>query len=104
MTCREPATQRGPGRRATQGNRPTNVIPADRLDPAAPASLFALYQHSVFTPEAIWAIDSFDQRGVEPGKALASRIIPKLKHGAGPELSHDTSTNALITRDRARRA
>jgi glucose-6-phosphate isomerase len=90
--------------RVTEGNRPTNVILADRLDPATLGSLIALYEHSVFTQGAIWAIDSFDQWGVELGKALASRIIPELEHGAEPKLSHDSSTNALIERYRAQRA
>jgi glucose-6-phosphate isomerase len=90
--------------RVTEGNRPTNVILADRLDPATLGSLIALYEHSVFTQGAIWAIDSFDQWGVELGKALASRIIPELGHGAEPKLSHDSSTNALIERYRAQRA
>jgi hypothetical protein len=85
-------------------NRPTNVILADRLDPATLGSLIALYEHTVFTQGAIWAIDSFDQWGVELGKVLASRIIPELGHGAEPKLSQDTSTNALIERYRARRA
>lgn len=90
--------------RVTEGNRPTNVILADRLDPATLGSLIALYEHSVFTQGAIWAIDSFDQWGVELGKVLASRIIPELGHGAEPKLGHDTSTNALIERYRSRRA
>ena len=89
--------------RVTEGNRPTNVILADRLDPATLGSLVALYEHSVFTQGAIWAIDSFDQWGVELGKVLASRIIPELGHGAEPKLSHDASTNALILRYRQRR-
>jgi glucose-6-phosphate isomerase len=85
--------------RVMQGNRPTNMILAQQLDPATLGSLVALYEHNVFTQGAIWGIDSFDQWGVELGKALASRIIPEL----GPEqpkLEHDTSTNALITRYR----
>jgi glucose-6-phosphate isomerase len=89
--------------RVTQGNRPTNMILADKLDPATLGSLVALYEHSVFTQGAVWAIDSFDQWGVELGKALASRIIPELNHGTEPKLAHDTSTNALITRFRQRR-
>jgi glucose-6-phosphate isomerase len=89
--------------RVTEGNRPTNMILADTLDPATLGSLVALYEHSVFTQGAVWAIDSFDQWGVELGKALASRIIPELKHGTEPTLAHDSSTNALITRFRHRR-
>jgi glucose-6-phosphate isomerase len=86
--------------RVTEGNRPTNLILADRLDPATLGSLIALYEHSVFTQGAIWGIDSFDQWGVELGKVLASRIIPELGRGAEPKLAHDSSTNALITRYR----
>jgi glucose-6-phosphate isomerase len=86
--------------RVTQGNRPTNMILAERLDPATLGALVALYEHSVFTQGAIWAIDSFDQWGVELGKVLASRIIPELHRGAEPQLAHDASTNALIRRYR----
>ncbi len=89
--------------RATEGNRPTNVILADRLEPRTLGSLVALYEHSVFTQGVIWAIDSFDQWGVELGKTLAKRIIPELAHGAEPGFRHDSSTNALIWRYRARR-
>jgi glucose-6-phosphate isomerase len=76
------------------GNRPSNVICAERLDPATLGKLVALYEHSVFTQGAIWGINSFDQWGVELGKVLAKRIIPELQ-GEG-ELGHDSSTNALI--------
>jgi len=87
----------------TEGNRPTNMILAERLDPATLGSLIALYEHSVFTQGAIWAIDSFDQWGVELGKVLASRIIPELDRGAEPKLTHCASTNALISRYRRQR-
>jgi glucose-6-phosphate isomerase len=86
--------------RVTEGNRPTNMILAERLDPRTLGTLVALYEHSVFTQGAIWAIDSFDQWGVELGKALASRIIPELDRHTEPKLSHDASTNALIERYR----
>jgi glucose-6-phosphate isomerase len=89
--------------RVTEGNRPTNMILAEKLDPATLGSLVALYEHSVFTQGAVWGIDSFDQWGVELGKALASRIIPELHRGPAPELAHDASTNALITRYRSQR-
>jgi glucose-6-phosphate isomerase len=89
--------------RVTEGNRPTNMILAERLDPATLGSLVALYERSVFTQGAIWAIDSFDQWGVELGKALANRIIPELHRGAKPKLAHDASTNALIGRYRRQR-
>ena len=89
--------------RVTEGNRPTNMILAETLDPATLGSLIALYEHSVFTQGAIWGIDSFDQWGVELGKALANRIIPELDRGEEPKLTHDASTNALIVRYRRQR-
>jgi glucose-6-phosphate isomerase len=89
--------------RVMQGNRPTNIILADKLDPGTLGSLVALYEHSVFTQGTIWAIDSFDQWGVELGKVLAGRIIPELARGAEPKLAHDASTNALISRYRRQR-
>jgi glucose-6-phosphate isomerase len=87
--------------RIMEGNRPTNVILAERLTPRALGTLVALYEHSVFTQGVIWGIDSFDQWGVELGKALASRIIPELESDSEPTLSHDPSTNALISRYRS---
>jgi glucose-6-phosphate isomerase len=86
--------------RVFEGNRPTNVILAERLTPRALGTLVALYEHSVFTQGTIWGIDSFDQWGVELGKALARRIIPELEADGEPKLSHDSSTNALIRRYR----
>jgi glucose-6-phosphate isomerase len=86
--------------RVAEGNRPTNTILAEKLDPATLGSLVALYEHSVFTQGAIWGIDSFDQWGVELGKVLATHIIPELDRGLEPKLSHDASTNALISRYR----
>jgi glucose-6-phosphate isomerase len=90
--------------RVMQGNRPTNVLLAEKLTPSVLGSLVALYEHSVFTQGAIWDIDSFDQWGVELGKALAKAIIPQLESEAEPELAHDSSTNALIRRYRALKA
>ena len=86
--------------RVFEGNRPSNTILAERLTPATLGKLVALYEHSVFTQGAIWGIDSFDQWGVELGKALARRIIPELESSAEPELAHDSSTNSLIRRYR----
>jgi glucose-6-phosphate isomerase len=86
-----------------EGNRPTNVILADKLTPHSLGALVALYEHSVFTQGTIWGINSFDQWGVEHGKALAKRIIPELESETEPELAHDSSTNALIRRYRAMR-
>ncbi len=89
--------------RVMEGNRPTNTILAQRLTPRILGTLVALYEHSVFTQGVVWGIDSFDQWGVELGKALASRIIPELASPEEPELEHDSSTNALIRRYRATR-
>ena len=86
--------------RLFEGNRPSNTILLDRLTPQALGKLVALYEHSVFTQGAIWDIDSFDQWGVELGKALAQRIIPQLEDIAEPKLEHDSSTNNLIRRYR----
>jgi glucose-6-phosphate isomerase len=86
--------------RVFEGNRPTNTLLLKKLDPAALGRLVALYEHSVFTQGAIWHIDSFDQWGVELGKALAQRIIPELSNAQEPDLKHDSSTNALIRRYR----
>jgi glucose-6-phosphate isomerase len=86
--------------RLFEGNRPSNTLLLDTLTPAALGKLVALYEHSVFTQGTIWQIDSFDQWGVELGKALAQRIVPELEGAAEPELEHDSSTNALIRRYR----
>jgi glucose-6-phosphate isomerase len=87
--------------RVMEGNRPTNTILAPELTPRVLGALVALYEHSVFTQGVIWSVDSFDQWGVELGKALAQRIIPELEAGDEPDLAHDSSTNALIRRYRA---
>jgi len=89
--------------RTFEGNRPTTTILADRLTPEKLGALVALYEHSVFTQGTIWGIDSFDQWGVELGKVLAVRIIPELASAGDPPLAHDSSTNQLIRRYRARR-
>ncbi|HVU07554.1 MAG TPA: glucose-6-phosphate isomerase [Verrucomicrobiae bacterium] len=83
-----------------EGNRPSNVILAEKLTPAVLGKLVALYEHSVFTQGAIWNIDSFDQWGVELGKVLAQRIIPELESVTPSKLKHDSSTNNLIRRYR----
>jgi glucose-6-phosphate isomerase len=87
--------------RVMEGNRPTNTLLCDILTPRLLGTLVALYEHSVFVQGAIWDIDSFDQWGVELGKALAQRIIPELTAEAEPPLTHDSSTNALIRRYRS---
>jgi glucose-6-phosphate isomerase len=90
--------------RVFEGNRPSNTILADQLTPEILGKLVALYEHSVFTQGTIWNINSFDQWGVELGKALAQRIIPELESKTEPALSHDSSTNALIRRYRKLKA
>jgi glucose-6-phosphate isomerase len=89
--------------RVFEGNRPTNVLLAEALTPRTLGALVALYEHSVFTQGTVWEIDSFDQWGVELGKALARAIIPELEAEAEPDLQHDSSTNALIRRYRSLR-
>jgi glucose-6-phosphate isomerase len=86
--------------RVFEGNRPSNTILLDRLTPEALGKLVALYEHYVFTQGVIWNINSFDQWGVELGKALAKRIVPELESKDEPELRHDNSTNTLIRRYR----
>jgi glucose-6-phosphate isomerase len=86
--------------RVFEGNRPSNTILVDKLTPETLGKLVALYEHSVFTQGAIWGIDSFDQWGVELGKALAQRIIPEIENTTEPRLGHDSSTNSLIRRYR----
>ena len=86
--------------RVFDGNRPSNTILAERLTPHALGTLVALYEHAVFTQGVIWNINSFDQWGVELGKALAQAIIPELEAAGDPALKHDSSTNSLIRRYR----
>lgn len=78
------------------GNRPSNILLAQRLTPKTLGSLIALYEHKIFVQGVIWQINSFDQPGVELGKRLASRILPELQAPSPPPLSHDSSTNRLI--------
>ena len=85
------------------GNRPSNTILAEKLTPRVLGTLVALYEHSVFTQGTIWGINSFDQWGVELGKALAMRIVPELQATDDASLGHDSSTNTLIRRYRRMR-
>jgi glucose-6-phosphate isomerase len=89
--------------RVMEGNRPTNTILAEELTPRILGALVALYEHLVFVQGTVWGIDSFDQWGVELGKALAVRIEPELVAAGEPDLRHDSSTNALIRWYRSRR-
>jgi glucose-6-phosphate isomerase len=106
-TEQEVAAEGGPASRVAprvfEGNRPTTTLFADALTPFTLGSLIALYEHRVFTQGTIWDIDSFDQWGVELGKALAQKIAPELEAESEPALDHDSSTTALIRRYRARR-
>ncbi|HEX5586452.1 MAG TPA: glucose-6-phosphate isomerase, partial [Acidimicrobiia bacterium] len=89
--------------RTFAGNHPTSTILVDRLSPFTLGQLVALYEHKVFTMGTVWGINSFDQWGVELGKKLATAIIPQLDGATAPDLTHDSSTNALIERYRAAR-
>jgi glucose-6-phosphate isomerase len=86
--------------RSCEGNRPSNTLLAERLDPHTLGTLIALYEHSVFVQGVIWNIDSFDQWGVELGKRLAERTAGEIASRSDPVLGHDSSTNALIRRYR----
>lgn len=86
------------------GNRPSNTLLLDKLDPAALGKIVALYEHSTFVQGVIWNVNSFDQWGVELGKVLANRIAPELESKTDPELKHDSSTNTLIRRYRQQKA
>ena len=90
--------------RVFEGNRPSNTVLAERLDPYTLGALVALYEHSVFVQGVIWDIDSFDQWGVELGKVLAERTAAELLASSERTLGHDSSTNALIRRFRRSRA
>lgn len=81
--------------RVFEGNKPTNSILIESLTPRALGSLIAMYEHKIFVQGIIWNIFSFDQWGVELGKALAKKILPELS-AADPITSHDASTNGLI--------
>ncbi|MEO7063025.1 MAG: glucose-6-phosphate isomerase [Dokdonella sp.] len=86
--------------RIFEGDRPSTTILAERLTPYALGTLVALYEHSVFVQGTIWNIDSFDQWGVELGKALAKRTASEIASKDEPKLDHDSSTNTLIRRYR----
>jgi glucose-6-phosphate isomerase len=89
--------------RVFDGNRPSSLLIAERLTPESLGALVALYEHSVFAQGVLWNVNSFDQWGVELGKALAERIVPEMESDGDPPLAHDSSTNALIRRLRASR-
>ncbi len=80
-----------------EGNRPTNTLLLDKLDPKTLGSLIALYEHKVFVQGVIWGINSFDQWGVELGKKLAKTVADEFEAGLLVS-SHDSSTNGLMNR------
>jgi len=82
--------------RTFEGNRPTSTIMARELTPETLGKLIAMYEHKIFAQGIIWNIYSFDQWGVELGKALAKKIMPELDDGFRGDLKHDSSTNSLI--------
>jgi glucose-6-phosphate isomerase len=89
--------------RTFDGNRPSTVLMLDELTPYSLGTLVALYEHVVLVQGVVWGIDSFDQWGVELGKALAVELVPALEADDEPQLAHDASTNALVRRYRAAR-
>jgi glucose-6-phosphate isomerase len=89
--------------RVFEGNRPTTTILGEELTPFVLGQLIALYEHKVFVQGVVWGVDSFDQWGVELGKALADRIVQEVEGPGDAELDHDASTNALIRRYRRAR-
>ena len=91
----EGADERVIPHRVMEGNRPSNILLAPELSPRVLGALIALYEHSVYVQGSVWDIDSFDQWGVELGKLLSVKIIPELS--SDEPLTHDSSTNALIT-------
>ena len=84
------------------GNRPTNTLLFDQLDPYTMGMLVALYEHKVFVQSVIWDINAFDQWGVEFGKQLAGKLLPEIQRKERAS-AHDSSTNGLINHLLARR-
>ncbi len=77
------------------GNRPTNSLLYQKLDPRTLGRLIAMYEHKIFVQGVIWNVNSFDQWGVELGKKLAGAIVPELS-SPGDVTTHDSSTRGLI--------
>ncbi len=82
--------------RTFPGNRPSTTLMLEQLTPHALGALIAMYEHRVFTSGALWGINSFDQWGVELGKALCSELLPRLASGDSAGL--DASTAGLMKR------
>jgi glucose-6-phosphate isomerase len=85
--------------RTFPGNRPSTTLLLDQLTPRSLGALVALYEHRVFTSGALWGINSFDQWGVELGKALCNDLLPRLSTHDASGL--DASTAGLMKRLRA---
>ncbi len=85
--------------RSFPGNRPSTTIVLEQLTPRSLGALIALYEHRVFVSGALWGINSFDQWGVELGKALCSSLLPRLASGDTQGL--DGSTAGLLTKLRS---
>ena len=77
------------------GNKPTNSILFQKLEPRTLGSLIAMYEHKIFVQSIVWGVNAYDQWGVELGKQLARRILPELDDDAEVK-SHDGSTNGMI--------
>ncbi len=88
--------------RSFAGNRPSNTLLLERLDPASLGALIALYEHKVFVQGVIWNVNSFDQWGVELGKTVATQIGKAMRAGE-PPADVDASTRQLLARCMARR-
>ncbi len=84
------------------GNRPSNTILVEKIDPRTLGRLIAMYEHKIFVQGVIWNVNSYDQWGVELGKQLAKKILPEIK-GDTTVTAHDSSTNGLINAARALR-
>ena len=90
------------GHKSFAGNRPTNTLLLNTVDPHSLGALIALYEHKVYVESVIWDINAFDQWGVELGKALAQKILVEMESGKTAQ-GHDSSTNGLINRAIKRR-
>ena len=77
-----------------KGNRPTNTLLIDQLNPESLGSLIAMYEHKIFVQGIIWNIYSYDQWGVELGKQLASKVLKEIENKKISD--HDSSTNSLL--------
>lgn len=84
------------------GNRPSNVILVEKIDPRTLGRLIAMYEHKIFVQGVIWNVNSYDQWGVELGKQLAKKILPEIQ-SAATATGHDSSTNGLINAARSMR-